>query len=48
MQEKTSNKYSEVIQKYDFVSTKLDIKKNNRFDLLVIDPPWQQGKSQKS
>ena len=47
MQEKTSNKYSEVIQKYDFVSTKLDIKKNNQFDLLVIDPPWQQGKTKK-
>lgn len=47
MQEIDSNKYSDVIKKYDFVSKKLGIKKNNQFDILVIDPPWQQGKTKK-
>ena len=38
---------SELIKKFNSISKKCGVKSNNDYDVIVIDPPWNQGKTSK-
>lgn len=38
---------SELIKKFNSISKKCGVKNNNAYDVIVVDPPWNQGKTSK-